>query len=231
MKSSMPEQMLQMLIPIAEALGEDLLPKFAFVGGSTTALLITDPVTKQAVRFTDDVDLIFKANNHAHWQSIQKQLRKKGFRESMDDDIICRMRLGELKVDFMPDDERILGFSNRWYKDALTTAQSHKLTKNISINILMPVYFIATKLEAYRGRGNNDPINSHDLEDIINLVDGREELLTELADADGNVRHYIAEHFTNLLLDNDFEYAVQGNIGDAARTDILLQRMEQISKL
>ena len=35
---------------------------------------------------------------------------------------ICAMALGELWVDFMPDDPAILGFSNRWYRQALDTA-------------------------------------------------------------------------------------------------------------
>ncbi|WP_335342497.1 hypothetical protein [Sedimenticola hydrogenitrophicus] len=50
--------MLEMLLPVAEALGQELLAHVAFVGGSTTAFLITDPITRQAVRFTEDVDLI-----------------------------------------------------------------------------------------------------------------------------------------------------------------------------
>ncbi|MCF6211330.1 MAG: hypothetical protein L3J88_04635 [Gammaproteobacteria bacterium] len=54
-----PQQMLEMLLPVAEALGEELLAHVAFVGGSTTAFLVTDPITRQAVRFTEDVDLIF----------------------------------------------------------------------------------------------------------------------------------------------------------------------------
>ncbi|CCG88017.1 hypothetical protein EPIR_2654 [Erwinia piriflorinigrans CFBP 5888] len=32
------------------------------------------------------------------------------------------MQLGELRVDIMPDDEDILGFSNRWYKEAMENA-------------------------------------------------------------------------------------------------------------
>ena len=122
MEASIPAQMLQMLIPVAEALGEDLLPNVAFVGGSTTALLITDPITRQAVRFTEDVDLILNVDGKAHWQRLQKQLRERGFKESMEDNLICRMRLGQLKVNFMPDDETILGFTNRWYHKALAIA-------------------------------------------------------------------------------------------------------------
>ena len=45
----MQEQMLQ---TVANALGPDLLREVAFVGGCTTALLITDAFAREAVRFT-----------------------------------------------------------------------------------------------------------------------------------------------------------------------------------
>lgn len=231
MPANIPEQMLRMLIPVAEALGDELLPHVAFVGGSTTALLITDLVSRQAVRFSEDVDLIVSVDGYAHWLDLQQRLRERGFRESPEDDVICRMRLGDLKVDFMPDDERILGFTNRWYQQALASAQPCALTGSITINLLTPAYFIATKLEAYHGRGNDDPLTSHDLEDIINLVDGRAELLPELNGAEEDVRHYIATQFAQLLAQPDFEYAVQGNIRDAERAEMVLERFENIAEL
>lgn len=231
MVGNVEQQMLDMLIPVAEALGEDLLPSVAFIGGSTVALLITDPITRQAVRFTQDVDLILHAEGHAHWQRLLQQLRERGFRESAEDEIICRMRLGEVIVDFMPDDERILGFSNRWYQLALANAQPLILTEQITINVLTPVYFIATKLEAYHGRGDNSPISSHDLEDIINLVDGRATLLDELQQNEAAVCDYVALQFTQLLKHRDFDYAVQGNIQDRARSDLFFQRWQAIADL
>ena len=56
----------------------------------------------------------------------------------MEDDTICRMRLGDLKVDLMPDDENILGFTNRWYRSAITHAEPYPLNESISINLFMP---------------------------------------------------------------------------------------------
>ncbi len=40
-----------MLARVAQALGPDLLPDVAFVGGCTTGLLMTDAVSREAVRF------------------------------------------------------------------------------------------------------------------------------------------------------------------------------------
>lgn len=75
--------------------------------------------------------------------------------ESPEDEVICRMRLGELKVDFMPDDESILGFSSRWYAKGIGIAVTCPLDEALNIKRLTPELFVATKLEAYLGRGND----------------------------------------------------------------------------
>ena len=170
-------QLLHMLETVAKALGDDLRERLVFVGGCTTALFITDEVVLESVRATDDVDLIVDLVGRAQWAELQDQLRKKGFAESMDDNVICRMRLGDLKVDFMPDDESILGFSNRWYAKGIETAVTCSLTDALEIRRLTPELFVATKLEAYLGRGDSDLLGSRDMEDILLIVDGREELV------------------------------------------------------
>lgn len=49
-----------MLGLVATALGPELSREMAFVGGCTTALLLTDAVSREGVRSTDDVDLILQ---------------------------------------------------------------------------------------------------------------------------------------------------------------------------
>lgn len=219
-----------MLETVARALGEDLLPEVAFVGGCTTGLLITDDFTKEEVRYTEDVDLIVSILGYAHWSAFQQQLQKKGFSISMQDDVICRMRLGELKVDFMPDDEGVLGFSNRWYADALRTAQDYPLKDDLIIRVVSSPYFLATKLEAYLGRGNNDPLISHDIEDILNLVDGRPELIHEIQSGDPELITYIAKQIQSLLAHRDIDYVVQGVVrGDAGRAALIFKRLEVLA--
>lgn len=230
--SSAYEQLTGMIETVAIALGDDLLKQVAFVGGCTTGLLITDEFSKEEVRYTDDVDLIINVVGFARWLAFKDQLKAKGFHESMEDDVICRMRLGALKVDFMPDDESILGFSNRWYAAALQDARDYTLRDDLTIRLLAPPYFVATKLEAYRGRGKNDPLASHDLEDILNLVDGREELVDEIAAAEHGVRDYIADQFTALLAHPGFEYAVQGIVrGSPSREDLIFERLDAVKAM
>jgi len=186
----------------------------------------------QEVRATDDVDLIVGLTGMTQWMQLQETLNKKGFTVSGEDEVICRMRLGNLKVDFMPDDPDILGFSNRWYKEGIYTAIKYALPSGRVIKHLTPPLFLATKLEAYSGRGQNDPLGSHDLEDIINVVDGRPALLSEVQAAQSDVRRYLSEQLRALLQHADFENFLYGNIrGPDGRVEIVHARVKALAEL
>ncbi|WP_444937671.1 hypothetical protein [Microbulbifer sp. JMSA002] len=227
---------IDMLKLVARALGPELRRQMTFVGGCTTGLLLTDAYTQEQVRHTDDVDLIVHVMGYVGFHHLQEQLRGQGFKQysaASDEDFpVCAMRLGDLRVDFMPDDETILGFGNRWYRDAVETATTYALSDELDINLINPVYFIATKLEAYKGRGNSDPMSSRDIEDILNLIDGREELQAEVEAAEKGVRHYIVTEVAKLLEHSDLPYAIQSQAeGSTEREELLFQRLEQLAVL
>ncbi len=92
-------------------------------------------------------------------------------------------------------------------------------------------YFMATKLEAFKDRGNNDVYLSHDLEDIISVVDGREELLQELTAAPPEVRSFVAHTFQGILKHPDFTNVLPGIVSQSARTGLVLQRFTKIAEL
>ncbi len=122
---------------------------------------------------------------------------------------MCRWRRDGVVVDVMPVDEPILGFSNRWYPTALVTARVLDLAEH-RVRVVTPALFVATKLEAFRGRGRGDFLASHDLEDIVTVFDGRAELPGEIADAPAEVRSYIAAELRALLDNPDFLDALSG---------------------
>ncbi len=222
----------EMLKQVALALDE-LRETVTFVGGCTTALLITDEFTVEQVRHTEDVDLIVSVIGYAEYNRLKEKLQSKGFKETPlteEDWPMCAMKLGDLRVDIMPDDETILNFSNRWYKYAMESAIDYALDKKLSIKVVNSAAFVATKLEAYKGRGNQDPLGSHDIEDLLNLIDGRESLATEIQNAPEEVKTYIAQEIKTLMTISDFDYAVQ-NItnGNQDREDIIYERLTAIS--
>lgn len=222
-------QLLDMLKAVAIALGDDLRDRLVFVGGCTTALFITDPITLEDVRATDDIDLIVDLAGHAEWAALQDDLRQKGFMEAADEAVICRMRLGPLKVDFMPDDETILGFSNRWYAAGIETAVTSTLDTGLDIRILTPAIFVATKLEAFAGRGQNDLFLSRDAEDILLIVDGRPSLYEEIAAAPVNVKKFIGQGFRELVAYPDFDDFLEGNLRQPGRAIVVKKRFVAIS--
>jgi hypothetical protein len=95
----------------------------------------------------------------------------------------------------MPTDEEILGFSNRWYPALVKTATECVLGGDVSVKVVSAPYLIATNLEAFRSRGNDDYLGSKDIEDIVVVLDGREEVVEEIAKAPLDVRLYIIEEF------------------------------------
>jgi len=219
-----------MLSRVAVALDE-LVNEVVFVGGCVTGLLVNDPFTLEQVRFTDDVDLIVDVITHADWNHLQNKLRERGFKEDMMDKVICRMRYSGLKVDIMPIDEQILGFANQWYRSAIKSPVRYKLSEQLSVNIVSPVYFVATKIGAYLGRGNNDVLTSHDVEDVVTLFDGRPEIVGEINHAERHVCQYISDQLAELLKDPNFEYVVQSvSRSDIAREQIILERIKKCIK-
>lgn len=173
---------------VAERLGEHLRDEFVFVGGAVVGLLITDPALP-AIRPTEDVDLIVHAAVLADYHRVEMAMRERGFVQDMAPTApICRWRIDNVAVDVMPTLENILGFSNRWYPLALQTAQPVTLPSGTAIRLVLAPVFLATKLEAFAGRGNNDYLFSHDLGDLISVIDGRDALLDECANTAPELR-------------------------------------------
>ena len=174
------------LLEEAVELLEPLLNEFVFAGGCTTGLLVTDPAATR-IRPTRDVDAITEVTSYAQYATLSDRLRELGLHEDASEGApTCRWRHGSLILDVLPTDERILGFSNRWYGPAIRAAQTIRVGRH-DIRVVTTPYFLATKLEAFHGRGGHDYRASHDLEDIITVIDGRPELGTEVLAADAAV--------------------------------------------
>jgi hypothetical protein len=209
-----------------------LANEMVFVGGCATALLITDPAAT-GIRETTDVDVLIEASTYAEYQSFADRLKAEGFREDTRDDApICRWIKNTTVLDMMALDEAVLGFNNAWYRSAKETAIAHELPNRKIINLVDSVHFCATKLEAFVGRGNGDFISSHDLEDISAVVDGRSQLLHEVADAKGEIRNYVAAGFDELVKTSRFLDALPGHLSpDDASQRRLPQLIERYLKI
>ncbi len=164
---------------------------------------------------------------------ISERLRALGLAEDTTPGApLCRWRHGPLIVDVMPTDAAVLGFSNRWYPAAIETAQTVRIAEH-DVHIVTPALFVATKLEAFHGRGGDDLVASHDLEDIIVVVDGRAEIVGDVAAAADDVRAYIGAEIRALLDNRDFTEALAGFLlpdpASQARRSLLEGRLRSLS--
>ncbi|MBV4453843.1 MULTISPECIES: hypothetical protein [Pseudomonas] len=223
-----------MLSAVAEGLGEELLKEVAFVGGSTTWLLCTDDIVLDDIRSTDDVDLVIELGGIADWQKLTERLAAQGFKITAEhSDVTCRFKFNDVIVDVMPSVKEVLGYENRWFVDGLANADIITLPSGIAIKIFKPTYFVATKLEAFKGRGEGDAFHK-DVEDIVLIVDGRASLLDEVEQADQELRTYIADGIAGILTLTSFEYVIESSHSVSAnpgRGKLIYERLKQLSSV
>lgn len=220
------EDTVQRLGPLADDM--------VFLGGCAASLLITDPAAN-SVRVTYDVDVLTEVASYLQYHALGDKLRSQGFREDRGDGetaVICRWRHGPLVLDVMPTDEQVLGFGNRWYASAARAAMPFQLTPDRTIRLISPAYFLATKLEAFDGRGGGDYLASHDVEDIVSVIDGRPSLPTDIATSDPKLKQYLSARFQALLDTPDFIDAIIGHLppdeASQARSSLVLQRIREL---
>lgn len=207
---------------------------FVFVGGTVVDLLVDDPAAFSP-RATDDVDTIVGVSSNVEVEALNQMLRTAGFRHDMRPGApICRWLLGSMKVDVMPSDASLLGFSSRWYPEALLNAVTIDLPDGPPVRTISAPYFIATKLEAFRSRGGGDYRESKDIQDIVAVVDGRARLPAEIARAPATVRPWLAAEVGSLLGTEAFLDALPGHLcsdeASQGRLPLLLSRLRAIQQ-
>ncbi|MFO1251892.1 MAG: hypothetical protein U1E77_12380 [Inhella sp.] len=213
---------------VAVALG-DLREQLVFVGGAVAGLLVTDPLA-DSVRATRDVDAVV-STNRAMFHRIEEKVAERGFVRDASSDVICRWvhRESGVLFDLMPVQPEVLGFTNRWYAHAVQTAETVDLGEGVTIRLVSAVAFVATKLEAFISRGEGDFMASHDLEDVLNIVDGREELALELRAAPTELRAAVAATLAPLLANPDFANVLPGLIAEPDRAGLVMERLRNLT--
>lgn len=228
------EANLAMIRHVAARLGH-LRERVVFLGGAATALLVTDDAAPD-VRVTVDVDVIVEIASRGDYYRLADSLRGAGFSEdSREGAPVCRWLVEGIAVDVMPTDAEILGFSNQWYQQALQHAEVRQISDDMAIRLVTAPYFLATKIDAFHNRGNEDFIASHDMEDIITLLDGRPEIVGEVRNAPEDVKAFLSKKFGEFLNNRSFLDALPGHLlPDSAsqqRVPILMERIGAIANL
>ena len=205
----------------------------AFLGGAVVPLLVDDPELHQ-VRPTQDVDALVQVITQADYAALEQRLRDDGFVNDISEGApICRYLVEGCIVDVMPISAAAIGLRSRWFPEALSSAVLRPVGANESAPIIQPAFFLATKLEAFKDRGHEDYQASHDLEDLLAVIDGCATIVDQVTQGPAELRQYLAEEFTSLLNRSGFREALPGHLpgglGDQARLPLILDRLRSIS--
>lgn len=193
---------------------QGLKDEVVFVGGATIDLFITDPAAPRT-RETEDVDCVIELVGKAKYYALEEKLRALGFQNPMDEEkpVLCRWKFQGIKVDVMPTDAAVLGFGNRWYRDGMAHAEEFELPNGERVSVFSVPYLLASKLDAFHGRGQGDFMASKDIEDIVALLDGCPDAAQKISVAPISVREYLGREFKKLLADQMFLGSLEGHLG------------------
>lgn len=214
---------------IAEAL-KDIKEQIVFVGGAVVSLYTDDPASDE-IRPTKDIDLTLNVLNMGHWENLQEQLTNIGFYPDPYGQSISSYKYKNIPVDIMSTDDGPLGPSNRWYREGFKNLWTG-LAQEQEIQILSAPCYLATKFEAFNSRGK-DYRTSHDIEDIIYILDNRSGIVQEILDAQENILHFIKEQFAQIIKKKLLDEILLAHIHplmQEERMELVKEKLEQIMK-
>ncbi len=205
---------------------------FVFLGGAVVPLLVDRPETLK-IRPTKDVDVIVDVLSRRAYDDLQQRLRDQGLQHDRSENApICRWVAptaeGPVTVDVMPIEEAILGFSNPWYPHAFETARPLD-PDTPQLRLITAPAFLATKLQAFLNRGKGDYYASPDLEDIITLVEGRAQLVSEVQASAPPLQDFVASLITDML--EDLLLVVAGHVSQPEQAFIVIERLRRLADL
>jgi predicted nucleotidyltransferase len=194
---------------IAKALGE-LNKEVVFVGGSVIGLYVSNELADE-IRPTKDVDITLAITSFGKLEALREKLTQLHFFQSHEDDVICRFRYEDIKVDVMSTHEIGWAPANRWFKVGFEDIQNH-IIQGVEVNVFRIGCYLATKFEAFSSRGGDDPRCSHDFEDIVYLLTFSDDLFIELAKESLEVQLFIKKEFIKILDDVRLQEAIYAHL-------------------
>ena len=212
---------------IAEALKE-LKDQVIFVGGSVVSLYADDPAADD-IRPTADIDITIKLMNQSNYLQMQKHLSDLGFKLDVTGHSVCSYKYKDIPVDIMSTEDMPLMPSTKWFKLGLATLQTVK-ANNIDIQILSAPYFLATKFKAFNDRGI-DYRTSHDIEDVIYVLDNNIDIVNQINQADTKVREFIKSEFQKIIDNDALEEIIAAHVHPLVieqRQAIIMDKLTQI---
>jgi len=194
---------------IAGALKE-LNDRVIYVGGAVVSLYIDDPAADD-VRPTQDIDISLNIASLTELELIRESLINQDFHQTSDDDVICRFRYNDIKVDIMATEAIGWEPGNEWFKAGFDKRQK-MVVDEYSIHVLPLAYFLATKFSAFQDRGMKDPRTSTDFEDIVYLLNHTSNVKEQVVNGSEDVKVFLKEWFAKIIESDDLQEAILGHL-------------------
>jgi hypothetical protein len=202
-----------------------------FTGGSVVGLLITDPAAPPPSR-TKDIDIVLEITGYAEFAAMEHVLRQAGFTQPWQEraSLVTWYWRG-MRVDFLTHQPTPMMNTNRWFPYLVDEAERIEVLPGKYAWCASAPCFIATKLEAFFSRGKGDFLMSKDIEDILAVVDGREEIEEEMKLTVPELRGFVCASLISLLDDGRFMECIPQIVPDDAREAILTERLRRIATM
>lgn len=222
-----------MLQTVANGLG-DLRKEMVFVGGAVAELYADNPAASE-IRPTLDVDCVIDIGSRLQFAKLEENLRAKGFTNDISKNApICRWIYKEIKVDIMPTDSAVLGFSNKWYEEGIENKITKTLSDQTEVFVFPPEYYLAAKFETHNGRGGKDLRQSHDFEDIIYILDNCLNIFEDINSSNQGVINYLKEECISLLQNDGLTEGIESSLpygSGEESTDLILELIQSIAEI
>lgn len=204
---------------IATAIGE-LNDEAVYVGGAVIGLY-AEP-NSDDTRPTKDVDFFLEITTPVQLEKVRETLTHRGFKQTHEDEVLCRFRYSDIKVDVMSTQAIGWAPANIWFQEGMAHTITVAVAPTKQIRILELPYFLATKFAAFNDRGT-DPRTSHDMEDLIYVLDSNSTWETAIANTTTTIKDYLHKQFAQI----EFE-TILAHLAENDRAKLVMERIREM---
>jgi len=209
---------------------DDINNDVIYVGGAVVSLYIDDPAADD-IRPTKDIDIVLEIASLKELEELRTVLVERGFEQTHEDNVLCRFRYADIKVDVMATKSIDWAPGNKWFEAGFNEAEEKEIEGKI-IKVLPFIYFLSSKFSAFMDRGLEDPLVSKDYEDITYLLNhNRYFKEAVLSSKNEEAKSYLKSCFQKILDREDLQEILIGNLfheDQQARFDKIISNLKEI---
>jgi len=214
---------------VAVALGP-LNDEVVYVGGGVLPLYV-DSKAAPLARPTYDIDICLQIASRKHLEDIRQNLTKLGFQQRASTDVTCRFWLDDVMVDVMSTRSIDWAPGDQWYELGWSQAFAVDLG-GVWIRLLPLPFYLASKLSAFVDRPREDARLSKHFEDIVYLIDNRDDLVDQVLESSSEVITFLKAQFVRMLTEPNLHEAIRSHLEPSTQEEryaLFLQTLKRLA--